>query len=140
MYSPNAQRYGEAICVLGAKLYSGRSRLLRRRPIKHIPGVPLPLVQDRPQPNQSIVTDDALDVRSNTKVELAAVEARLEALSRPSPPRRTESLVKALEVEKVPPSVGRDSHECASIHNNRYSQSACTEVLALRRELATARG
>ena len=80
-----------------------------------------------------------MEVRSDTKAELATVEKRLEVLSQPAPPRPTKSLVEALEVEKVPPGVWRDSQECQRIRDSRYFQKACTKVLELRRELAAAK-
>lgn len=80
-----------------------------------------------------------MEVRSDTKAELATVEKRLEVLSQPAPPRPTKSLVEALEVEKVPPGVWRDSQECLRIRDSRYFQKACTKVLELRRELAAAK-
>ena len=79
------------------------------------------------------------EARSSIKVELAAVEKRLDVLSQPAPPRPTKSLVETLAVEKVPPGVWRDSQECQSIRESRYFQSACTKVLNLRRELAAAK-
>ncbi len=79
------------------------------------------------------------EARSGTKAELAAVEKRLDVLSQPAPPRPTKSLVEALDVEKVPPGVWRDSQECQSIRDSKYFQSACTKVLNLRRELAAAK-
>ena len=79
------------------------------------------------------------EARTSKRAELAAIEKRLDVLSRPSPPRPTKSLVEALAVEKVPPEVWRDSQKCQSIRDSKYFQSACTKVLNLRRELAAAR-
>ena len=50
-----------------------------------------------------------MEVRSDTKAELATVEKRLEVPSQSAPPRPTKSLFEALEVEKVPPGVWRGS-------------------------------
>ena len=50
-----------------------------------------------------------MEVRSDTKAELDAVEKRLEVLSQPMPPRPSKTLAEALAVEKVPPGVWRDS-------------------------------
>ena len=80
-----------------------------------------------------------MEVRSDTKAELAAVEKRLEVLSQPAPPRPSKTLVEALAVEKVPPGVWRDSQECQSIRDSKYFQLACAKVLELRRELAAAK-
>ena len=80
-----------------------------------------------------------MEVRSETKAELAAVEKRLEVLSQPAPPRPSKTLVEALAVEKVPPGVWRDSRECQSIRDSKYFQLACAKVLDLRRELAAAK-
>ncbi len=57
-----------------------------------------------------------MEVRSETKAEIAAVEKRLEVLSQPAPPRPSKTLVEALAVEKVPPGVWRDSRECQKEH------------------------
>ena len=80
-----------------------------------------------------------MEVRSDAKTELAAVEKRLEVLSQPAPPRPSKTLVEALAVEKVPPGVWRDSRECQSIRDSKYFQLACAKVLDLRRELAAAK-
>ncbi len=77
-----------------------------------------------------------MEIRSDTKAELATVEKRLEVLSQPKVPRPTKSLAEALAVEKVAPGVWRDSQECQCIRGSKYFQSACAKVLGLRRELA----
>ena len=79
-----------------------------------------------------------MESRSNFKAELAAVEQRLAALSKPAPPRPSKTLAETLAAEKVPPGVWRDSQECQAIHDSKYFQRACAKVLDLRRELAAA--
>ena len=79
-----------------------------------------------------------MEVRSETKADLAAVEKRLAILAQPIPPRPSKTLVEALAVEKVPPGVWRNSKECQSIRDSKYFQLACAKVLELRRELAVA--
>ena len=46
-----------------------------------------------------------MEVRSDKKAELAAVENRLVALSQPMPPRPSKTLIEALASESVPPGV-----------------------------------
>jgi hypothetical protein len=79
-----------------------------------------------------------MEVRSDTKAELAEIEKRLAALSQPMPPRPSKTLGEALASEVVPPGVWRDSRECQNIHDSRYFQSACQKFLDLRREVAVA--
>jgi hypothetical protein len=79
-----------------------------------------------------------MEVRSEKKAELDAIQKRLGVLSQPAPPRPSKTLVEALTVEKVPPGVWRDSQECQSIRDSKYFQTACAKVLELRRELAVA--
>jgi hypothetical protein len=79
-----------------------------------------------------------MEVRSDTKAELAEIEKRLAVLSQPTPPRPSKTLSEALASEIVPPGVWRDSRECQNIRDSRYFQSACQKFLDLRRELAGA--
>ena len=79
-----------------------------------------------------------MEVRSDTKAELAEIEKRLAVLSQPMPPRPSKTLGEALASEVVPPGVWRDSRECQNIHDSRYFQSTCQKFLDLRRELAVA--
>ncbi len=79
-----------------------------------------------------------MEVRTDTKAELDAVEKRLAVLAQPKPPRPTKTLAEAFAAEKVPPGVWQDSQECQSIRDSKYFQSACAKVLELRRELAAA--
>ena len=69
-----------------------------------------------------------MEVRSDAKTDLAAVEKRLEVLSQPAPPRPSKTLVEVLAVEKVPPGVWRDSRECQSIRDSKYFQLACANL------------
>jgi hypothetical protein len=79
-----------------------------------------------------------MEGRNNIRVELEDVEQQLNVLSQPTPPRPSKMLTETLAAEKVPPGVWRDSQECKSIHESKYFQTACTKVLGLRRELASA--
>src|SRR5207244_9177298 len=56
-----------------------------------------------------------MEVRGNTKAELASVEQQLAALSRPAPPRPAKTVREALASERVSPGVWKDSQECAAI-------------------------
>jgi hypothetical protein len=76
--------------------------------------------------------------RTNTKAELAAVEQRLVAISQPTPPRPSKTLIEMLAVENVPSRIWRESKECQRIRDSRYFQAACATIVKLRRELATA--
>jgi hypothetical protein len=80
-----------------------------------------------------------MEVRSDTKAELDAVEKRLAVLSQPTPPRPSKTVAAALAIEKVPPGVWRDSQDCQSIRDSKYFQTACAKVLELRRELTAAK-
>jgi len=77
-----------------------------------------------------------MEVRGNTKAELATIEQQLGALSRPMPPRPAQTVREALSAERVPGSVWQDSHECAKIQDSTYFAKACAQVVQLRRELA----
>jgi hypothetical protein len=79
-----------------------------------------------------------MEVRSDTKAELAEIEKRLAVLSHPTPPRPSKTLGELLASEVVPPGVWRDSRECQNIHDSRYFQTACQKFLDLRRERAVA--
>jgi hypothetical protein len=79
-----------------------------------------------------------MEVRGNTKAELATVEQQLAAISRPTPPRPANTVQEALKAERVPPGVWRDSQECGRIQETNLAR-ACAQVVQLRRELAAAR-
>ncbi len=79
-----------------------------------------------------------MEVRGNSKAELAAVEQQLAALSRPMPPRPAKTVREALAGERVPTGVWRDSQECGSIQESVHFAKACAQVVQLRRELAAA--
>jgi len=79
-----------------------------------------------------------MEVRGNAKAELATVEQQLAALSRPTPPRPARTVREALAATSVPPSVWKDSHECAAIQESTHFARACAQVVQLRRELAAA--
>ena len=79
-----------------------------------------------------------MEVRGNTKAELATVEQQLAALSRPAPPRPAKTVREALAAERVPSSVWQDSQECGSIQDSAHFARACAQVVQLRRELAAA--
>ncbi len=79
-----------------------------------------------------------MEVRGNTKAELAAVEQQLAALSRPGPPRPARTVREALAAERVPASVWQDSQECSRIQESAHFARACAQVVQLRRELAAA--
>jgi hypothetical protein len=79
-----------------------------------------------------------MESRSHLQAELAEVEQSMLALSQSSPPRPPGTVREALNGESVPASVWRDSRECQAIQGSRYFQTACAEVLELRRELAAA--
>jgi hypothetical protein len=79
-----------------------------------------------------------MEVRSNTKAELASVDQQLSALSRPVPPRTAKAVREALAAERVPPSVWQDSQECKAIQESAHFAKACAQVVQLRRELAAA--
>ena len=79
-----------------------------------------------------------MEVRSNTKAELASLERQLAALSRPSPPRPAKAVREALAAERVPASIWQDSQECKSIQESAHFAKACAQVVQLRRELAAA--
>jgi hypothetical protein len=52
-----------------------------------------------------------MEVRANTKAELASLEQQLTALSRPAPPRPAKTVREALAAERVPTTVWQDSQE-----------------------------
>jgi hypothetical protein len=79
-----------------------------------------------------------MESRSNVQAELAEVEQRMLALSQPLPPRPSGTVREALNGERVPASVWRDSQECQAIRGSQYFQTACSKVLQLRGELAAA--
>ena len=79
-----------------------------------------------------------MEVRSNTKAELASLEQQLAALSRPSPPRPAKVVREALAAEHVPASIWQNSQECKSIQESAHFAKACAQVAQLRRELAAA--
>src|SRR5262245_9409934 len=79
-----------------------------------------------------------MEVRGNTKAELASVEQQLAALSRPALPRPAKTVQEALAAERVPPSVWQDSQECGRIQESAHFARACAQVVQLRRELAAA--
>ena len=79
-----------------------------------------------------------MEVRGNTKAELATVEQQLAALSRPATPRPAKTVREALAAERVPSGVWQDSQECGSIQESAYFARACAQVVQLRRELAAA--
>jgi dihydroxyacetone kinase-like predicted kinase len=76
-----------------------------------------------------------MEIRSNTKAELAAVEQQLAALSRPAVPRPAKTVREELTATSVPPSAWKDSKECNGIQESVYFQRACAQVVRLRREL-----
>ena len=79
-----------------------------------------------------------MEVRGNTKAELASVEQQLAALSRPATPRPAKTVREALAAERVPASVWLDSQECGRIQDSAHFARACAQVVQLRRELAAA--
>ena len=79
-----------------------------------------------------------MEVRGNSKAELASVEQQLAALSRPAPPRPAKTVREALASERVPSGVWKDSQECANIQESVHFARACAQVVQLRRELAAA--
>jgi hypothetical protein len=80
-----------------------------------------------------------MEVRGNTKSELATIEKQLAALSRPTPPRPAKTVQEALKAERVPPGVWQDSQECANIQDRAHFMKACAQVVQLRKELAAAK-
>jgi hypothetical protein len=79
-----------------------------------------------------------MESRSHVQAELAEVEQSMLVLSQPMLPRPSGTVREALNGERVPASVWRDSQECQAIRGSRYFQTACATVLQLRRELAAA--
>ena len=79
-----------------------------------------------------------METRSDARAELETIEQRLEALSKPRPPRPAKTVSEALARERVPAGVWRKSGECQRIRQSRYFQKACAHVLDLRAELAAA--
>jgi hypothetical protein len=79
-----------------------------------------------------------MEVRTNSKTELASIEQQLAALSQPAPPRPAKTVQEALAAERVPPSVWQDSQECGRIQEGAHFARACAQVVHLRRELAAA--
>jgi hypothetical protein len=80
-----------------------------------------------------------METRTNAETELARVEQRMGALSKPAPPRPAATVAQALLREHVPAGVWRDSQECKNIRTSRHFQTECDHVLRLRQELAAAR-
>ena len=80
-----------------------------------------------------------MEVRGNTKAELATVEQQLAAMSRPTPPRPAKTVQEALAAERVPPSVWQDSQECGRIQDRAHFARDCAQIVQLRKELAAAR-
>jgi hypothetical protein len=78
------------------------------------------------------------EIRTNVQTELGSVEQQLAALSRPTPPRPLKTVRAALAAERVPPSIWKDSRECAAIQESAYFAKACAQVAKLRTELSTA--
>jgi hypothetical protein len=66
-----------------------------------------------------------MQTRNNVQTELGSVEQQLAALSRPTPPRPTKTERAALAAERVPPSIWKDSRECAAIQESAYFAKAC---------------
>jgi hypothetical protein len=79
-----------------------------------------------------------MEVRGNTKAELATVEQQLGVLSRPAPPRPAKTVRESLAGERVPSGIWRDSQDCSSIRESLHFAKACAQVVQLRRELAAA--
>jgi hypothetical protein len=79
-----------------------------------------------------------MEVRGNTRAELATVEQQLAVLSRPTPPRPAKAVQKALAGASVPSTIWKDSQECANIQESTYFVRACAQVAQLRTELAAA--
>src|SRR5262249_5213595 len=75
--------------------------------------------------------------RANSKSELASLEQQLATLTRPTLPRPAKTVREALDAERVPPSVWRDSQACKAIQEAHFAK-ACAQVALLRRELAAA--
>jgi hypothetical protein len=80
-----------------------------------------------------------METRSGVKSELGRVEKQLDALSVPQPPRPVPTVRRALEAEKVPPGIWRDSKECQSIRDSTHFQKACNKIVQLRGELDAAK-
>jgi len=78
-----------------------------------------------------------IELRTNAKAELASIEQQLAALSRPAPPRPVKTVREALAGTSVPPTIWKDSQECAEIQGSVYFVRACAQVVQLRRELAS---
>ena len=79
-----------------------------------------------------------MEKRNDTRTELENIEKRLKALSKPTPPRPSKTVVQALASLQIPASVWRKSDECRQIRRSRYFQNVCAKVLDLRAELAAA--
>ncbi len=79
-----------------------------------------------------------MEKRNDTRTELVNIEKRLKALSNPTPPRPSKTVVQALASQQVPAGVWRKSKECRQISRSRYFHNVCAEVLELRAELAAA--
>jgi len=78
-----------------------------------------------------------MEIRGNSKSELAAVEQQLDALTRSFVPRPAKTVREELTTS-VPPGVWKDSKECNEILESTYFQRACAHVVRLRRELVAA--
>jgi hypothetical protein len=79
-----------------------------------------------------------MEVRGNTKAELATIEQQLAALGRPAVPRPANTVREELAATSVPPGVWKDSKECNGIQESAYFAKACAHVVRLRRELVAA--
>jgi len=79
-----------------------------------------------------------MEVRANTKAELASLEQQLAALSRTAAPRPAKTVRETLAAERLPSNVWQDSQECKAIQESAHFAKACAQVVQLRRELAAA--
>lgn len=79
-----------------------------------------------------------MEIRGNSKAELAAVEQQIAAFTRTGVPRPAKTVREDLAAQIVPPGVWKDSNECNGIRESAYFQKACAQVVRLRRELVAA--
>lgn len=79
-----------------------------------------------------------MENRNGKRTDLKKIEQRLNALSKPTPPRPSKTVAQALASEQVPAGAWRKSNECQQICQSRYFQRVCAEVLDLRAELTAA--
>src|SRR5262249_3972358 len=79
-----------------------------------------------------------MEIRGNSKAELASVEQQLAALSRSAVPRPADTVREELAATSVPPGVWKDSREGNGIRKRAYFTKACAQVVRLRRELVEA--